>query len=290
MTRSVMFKSPAARETIERWHGRFRDQIGSPVESRTVPTSFGATHVLVGGPESAPPLVILHGALASSAHLLVELRDLLKHFRVYAVDVIGQSVKSADVRLRVDNDDYGHWLVQVVDGLGLQTFRLIGVSWGGFVAQRFTKVAPQRVEKLALLVPAGMVGGSGWDGFWKMGWPMTLYLMSPTPARLRKFASALLSTLDDDWMPYIGDSFRSYRLDMKVPAHSKPEEFATLAAPVLVIAAEHDISFPGQVVLDRAKQLFKSPDLELLKGSQHSPPTTNEFRSWMGERLTKFFS
>ena len=97
MTRSVMFKSPAARETIERWHGRFRDQIGSPVESRTVPTSFGATHVLVGGPENAPPLVILHGALASSAHLLVELRDLLKHFRVYAVDVIGQSVKSADV-------------------------------------------------------------------------------------------------------------------------------------------------------------------------------------------------
>lgn len=287
---SVMFKTPAAREKIAQWHDTFRGRVRAPLESRTVKTRFGDTHLLVGGPEGAPPLVMLHGALASSAHLLRELEGLLQHFRVYAVDVIGQSVKSADVRLRVDNDDYGLWLADVLNELRLPKVRLIGVSWGGFVAQRFTAVAPERVEKLALLVPAGMVSGSGWEGFWKMGWPMTLYLMAPSEQRLKKFGASLLTTLDDEWLPYIGDSFRSYRLNMKVPMLSKTDEFEKLAAPVLVIAAEHDVSFPGQAVLARAKQLFKAPELELLAGSQHSPPTTDEFRGWMSQRLSRFFS
>ncbi|PZR16165.1 MAG: alpha/beta hydrolase [Archangium gephyra] len=286
---SVMFKSPAAREKIEQWHQRFRERIPAPLESRTVGTRFGDSHMLIGGPASAPPLVVLHGALASSSHLLLELSALLKTFRVYAIDVIGQSVKSADVRLRVDNDDYGTWLGEVLDQLKLEKVRLIGVSWGGFVAQHFTAVAPERIEKLALLVPAGMVSGSAWAGFWKTGWPMSRYLLSPSPTRLRKFAQGLLTTFDDDWLPYIGDSFLIYRLNMKVPSLSKPEEFKHLTAPVLVIAAEHDVSFPGQAVLERSKQLFKAPDTELLRGSQHSPPTTAEFRAWMGERLTTFF-
>jgi 2-hydroxy-6-oxonona-2,4-dienedioate hydrolase len=286
---SVMFKTPAAREKISKWHDTFRAHIRAPLESRTVSTRFGDSHVLIGGAENAPPLVMLHGALASSSHLLRELEPLLVNFRVYAVDVIGQSVKSADVRLRVDNDDYGMWLGDVLDQLKLEKVRLIGVSWGGFVAQRFAAIAPERIEKLALLVPAGMVSGSAWAGFMKMGWPMSMYLMSPSEKRLKKFAAGLLTTLDDEWLPYIGDSFLSYRLNMKIPKLSKPEDFAKLTAPTLIISAEHDVSFPGQAVLDRSQQLFKNPDTELLKGSQHSPPTTDEFRAWLGERLTKFF-
>ena len=286
----VMFKSPEAREKIARWHDTFRAHISAPLERRTVSTRFGDTHVLVGGPADAPPLVLLHGALASSAHLLRELTLLLESFRVYAVDVIGQSVKSADVRLRVDNDEYGQWLRDVLDALALPRVALLGVSWGGFVAQRFAALAPERLTRLALLVPAGMVSGSAWSGFWKMGWPMTRYLLSPNATRLRAFAAGLLTTFDDEWLPYIGDAFLSYRLDMKVPRRSRDGEFAQLTAPVLVVSAEHDVSFPGVAVLARAKQLFKAPETELLVGSQHSPPTTDEFRAWLGRRLTLFFS
>ncbi len=286
---SILFKSSEGRATIERWHQRFRAQVPAPLESRRVSTRFGETHALVGGPADAPPLVMLHGALASSAHLLVELAALLPHFRVYAVDVLGQSVMSADARLRVDNDDAGAWLGEVLDGLGLQRVRLIGVSWGGFVAQRFAAVAPTRVERLALLVPAGVVGGSGWKGFTRMGLPMTLFLMAPTPARLDRFAAALLTTLDDDWKPYLGDAFTHYRVATKIPALSRDGDFEKLDAPVLVVAAEHDVSFPGQKLLDRARQLFREPQTELLAGSQHSPPTTPAFRAWMGQRLLDFF-
>lgn len=35
-------------------------------EERDLPTDFGVTHVIVSGPESAPPVVLLHGAAATA--------------------------------------------------------------------------------------------------------------------------------------------------------------------------------------------------------------------------------
>jgi hypothetical protein len=44
---------------------------------------------------------------------------LLGSFRVYAPDIIGQSVKSADARLPLEGPACGQWLVDVLDALGL---------------------------------------------------------------------------------------------------------------------------------------------------------------------------
>ncbi len=56
-------------------------------------------------------LVVLHGALASSAHVLGELAPLLERFRVHAVDIVGHE-----------------WLVDVLDGLALARPHVVGVS------------------------------------------------------------------------------------------------------------------------------------------------------------------
>ena len=286
-----IFRSPQATAVIASWFERFRAKLSAPTESRTVATRFGDTHVLVGGPADAPPVVLLHGALASSAHVLVELAPLLERFRVYAVDVIGQSVKSADARPSVANDDYGRWLEDVLDGLALPRTHVIGVSWGGFVAIRLAAIAPQRIERLALLVPAGVVSGSAWKGLTRIGIPMLLYRMFPSERRLEAFLRNLLTTPGDDWMPYLGDAFRSYRMDMRVPALAKPEELAGLTAPVLVLGADLDLSFPGPALLARARALF--PNLagaELLKDCRHCPPTTDAFRRALAGQIEAFLA
>lgn len=288
---STIFRSPEARARVEAWHERFRAKLATPVTSRTVPTGFGETHVLVGGPADAPPLVLLHGAMASSAHVLGELEPLMRDFRVHAVDVLGQSVKSADVRLRVDGDEYGRWLKEVFDGLGLARAHVVGVSWGGFVAVRLAALDGARIERLALLVPAGLVKTPPWLGFTRMGWPMLKYRLFPSEARKREFISNLLTTTTDDWLPYLGEAFDAYLLDMRVPMLAREPELAGFHAPTLVVAADDDASFPGDAVLARAKALF--PGLaatELLTGCKHSPPTTPEFRAWLSGRLAAFFS
>jgi len=94
-------------------------------------------------------------------------------------------------------------------------------------------------------------------------------------------------------LPFIGDAFQSYDLrKMSVPRLSKTEEFAKLSVPVLVIGAEQDVSFPGRAVLARARQLFDKPqqlETGLLAGVNHSPPSTDTFRAWLGERFNRFF-
>lgn len=283
-----LFKSAQAKTTLVEWHERFRARL-PPTESRTVATRFGATHVLVGGPESAPPVVLLHGALASSAHALHELAPMLDHFRVYAVDIVGQSAMSADARPSVANDDYGQWLCDVLDGLGLPKANVVGVSWGGFVAIRLAASAPERIEKLALLVPAGMVKSPVWEGFVRMGWPMSLFMLSPTEKRLRAFVRNLLTTTDDDWVPYLGDAFRCFNLKMTVPALAKVEELRAFHAPTLVLGADRDVSFPGHKLVARAREVFPSlVDSEVLEDCNHCPPTTDAFRSWLSNRLGDF--
>jgi pimeloyl-ACP methyl ester carboxylesterase len=283
------FRGEQARSVLLRWYEHFRNRLKVPTESRTVRTRFGDTHVLVGGPETGPSVVVLHGALASSAHVLHELAPLLERFRVYAVDIVGQSVKSADARPSVSNNDYGAWLTDVLDGLSLQRTHVVGVSWGGFVAIRLAASAPERIDRLALLVPAGVVNGSPWDGLLKVGLPMMLYRLSPSERRLKAFVRNLLTTTDDDWMPFLGDAIRACNMEMRVPALAKPEELTRLKAPTLVLGADLDVSFPGQKLLARAPELFPAlTDQELLKNCLHCPPTTDAFRRWLSERISGF--
>lgn len=283
------FRGEQARAVLSQWFDRFRGRLRVPTESRTVDTRFGAAHVLVGGPETGPSVVILHGALASSAHVLHELAPLLERFRVYAVDVVGQSVKSADARPSVSNNEYGEWLRDVLDGLGLECPHVVGVSWGGFVAIRLAALAPERIRRLVLLLPAGVVNGSHWDGLTKIALPMMLYRLSPTQRRLEAFVRHLLTTTDDDWAPYLGDAVRAFNMDMRVPALARPEELQRLKAPTLVLGADGDVSFPGQRLLARATELFPSlADQELIRDCRHCPPTTDAFRRWLSERISGF--
>ncbi|MBX3252330.1 MAG: alpha/beta hydrolase [Myxococcales bacterium] len=287
-----MFKNAEARVRMASWYDRFHARIPSPTASRVVQTRFGDTHVLVGGPDDAPPVVVLHGALASSAHALVELAPLLERFRLHAVDVIGQSVKSADARPRVDNDDYGHWLADVLDGLELSCARVVGISWGGFASIRLAAAHPARIEKLALLVPAGLVGSPAWDGWVRVGWPMTKYVLFPSEARLRAFMKNLLTTPDDrEWVGFLGDAFRAYNLSMKVPALARPEDLSAFTAPTLVLAADRDASFPGAALLQRAREVFPNlAESELIPNCNHCPPTTDDFRAWLAQRIGAFLA
>jgi pimeloyl-ACP methyl ester carboxylesterase len=283
------FQGEEAKAVLQQWFERFLARVGAPTESRRVATRFGETHVLVGGPPGAPSLVLLHGALASSAHVLGELAPLLQRFRVYAVDIVGQSVKSADARPSVANNEYGEWLRDVLDGLALPRAHVVGVSWGGFVAIRLAAVAPERIERLVLLVPAGVVTGPAWAGLTRIALPMLLYRLSPSEARLRAFVRHLLTTLDDDWAPYLGDAVRSFQMDMRVPALARPAELAQLRAPTLVLGADGDLSFPGERLLARASELFPTlADRELLQDCHHCPPTTDAFRAWLSRRIGDF--
>ena len=199
-----IFKSDEARARLAEWYDKFLAKIDGPVERREVPTAQGPSHVLLAGDPANPPLVCLHGSLASSAHLLSELTTLLARYRLILPDLPGQSVKGPQVRMSYKDDSLARWVVEVLDGLGVGTFDLLGVSWGGFAARMTATFIPDRVRKLVLLVPAGVVTGPVWKGITQMAIPLTLYKLFPSERRLKRFFTPLFTTWDDDWAGYMG--------------------------------------------------------------------------------------
>lgn len=285
----VTWRDDAGRQRLDRWFVHFMHRIPAPVESREVPTRYGATHVLIAGRPDGPPLVVLHAMRTGSAFLVSELVPLLDRFRVIAPDQPGQSVRGPQVRLRLDDDSHAQWLLDVCDGFGLGAIDLLGVSWGGFIARQTASVAPQRIRRLALLVPAGVANGSHWTGLVKMALPLLRYRLRPSERALRRLLEPLFTTWDDGWAGYTGTAVLDMPFDMRIPPLATDAELRRLTMPVLVLGAAEDISFPGGAVVRRMCDLVPHAQGEVIAHSRHCPPTTPEFRQWLAGRLAAFF-
>ncbi|MBA2116769.1 alpha/beta fold hydrolase [Bremerella alba] len=287
--KSCLFKTEAGRDRLDQWYERFLAKTVPPVDSVFVPTRHGENHVLVAGPEDGQPLVVLHAMRTGASFILAELGPLLTQYRVYAPDLPGHSVRGLDMRLPLTDDSSADWAADVMDGLCLDSAHLLGVSWGGYIARATASQRPERVKHLALLVPAGIANGSHLTGLMKMAWPMIRYQFSPNDANLRRLLSPLVSTWDDDWGNFIGCAIRDLKMDPRIPPIATDEKLKNLPMPVLAIVGEEDISFPGKLIEQRLRTLLPTAEIDVLPDCKHCPPTTPEFRQWLGERLTKFF-
>ena len=283
-----IFKSKEARERQEDWYQRFLDRADRDTKSTSVPTSFGESHVLIAGDASKPTLVCLHAMLTSSAHLLSEIRLLTKHYHLILPDIPGHSVKAIPERLSFASNDHIHWLEEILDHFKLEEVKLFGVSLGGYIAHVFASKYPERISRLALLVSAGIVQASVIKGLMSMALPMIKYKMNDSEENLKNVTNFLLSEWDDDWGYFLGDSMNDFITPKSIPPLASDEDLQNLTMPVLAIAAEKDISFPGEPLIERVKAHIPSVETELLEGARHCPPTNEEFRDWLAQRFIQF--
>src|SRR5437867_11807001 len=67
-------------------------------EHLRVPTREGETFVVACGPADAPPLMLFHGSGANASMWMGDVAAWAQHFRVYAVDMLGEPGFSAPSR------------------------------------------------------------------------------------------------------------------------------------------------------------------------------------------------
>ena len=128
-----------------------------PYEEVDVRSRFGTTHVVICGPKTAPPLVLLHGYMATLTMWWPNIAAFSKDYRVYAIDVMGQPSKSRPSEPIGSVADFVSWLSATLDALELDRVFLLGMSFGGWLALNYAVAAPQRVRKLVLLSPGGLL-------------------------------------------------------------------------------------------------------------------------------------
>jgi pimeloyl-ACP methyl ester carboxylesterase len=96
-----------------------------------------------------PPLVLLHGFLCDSRCWRPQLADLSDTFRLIAWDAPGAG-SSSDPPDTFTTTDWAQCLVGFLDLLGVEAAQILGLSWGGILAQEFYRSYPDRVLSLVL--------------------------------------------------------------------------------------------------------------------------------------------
>ena len=157
MKKTSIFKSDTGKKEIISFYDSVLNHWPVPYETITLPTQHGDTFVLVCGKETAPSLLLLHGAASNASSWIGDILEYSRHFRVYAIDIPGEPGKSDENRPSYQDLSYAEWLHDVYHGLKIQKSLLLGISQGGWTALRFATRFPEQVEKLVLLTPAGIV-------------------------------------------------------------------------------------------------------------------------------------
>jgi 2-hydroxy-6-oxonona-2,4-dienedioate hydrolase len=249
---SSSFRTSEAEAAAAALYEQNLTRLGPPAESRTLPTRFGPTHLLVAGPPDGPPLVAIHGLWDNAAHHLSRIRPLADHYRLYALDTLGQSVRSAPHR----ENAYGHWLCDVLDGLRLQRPAFIATSFGAGVLLRLAAVAPERIRRAVLVVPASIAHGPRWQMLVKLALPILRYRLRPDRERLRAALAPLMAEPDDGFTELAAAVLPHLPVRPETPPLAYPQELKAFFSPVLLFAAKDDLLFPADRVIPRAHQLF----------------------------------
>ncbi|MGZ6039316.1 MAG: alpha/beta fold hydrolase [Phenylobacterium sp.] len=151
-----IWRSDAGREAVLERYGQFLAYWPIANTHRRLVTSQGETFVVASGPEDAPAVLLLHGSMANTTSWLGDVAILAQHFRVYAIDMIGEPGFSAPARPPLGSEAYAVWLDEVLAALGVARAALVGISLGGWLALDYATRRPELVSALALLCPGGV--------------------------------------------------------------------------------------------------------------------------------------
>lgn len=102
-----------------------------------------------------PPLLVIHGFMASSICFEDILEDLSKKNMVYLVDVIGFGFSDKNPKLDYTRGSIAKTLLEFMEAEGIHSFNLLGHSMGGEIALNMVLDSPKRVKKLMLVSSAG---------------------------------------------------------------------------------------------------------------------------------------
>jgi pimeloyl-ACP methyl ester carboxylesterase len=117
------------------------------------PRRAGSVRYYVGG--EGEPLLLLHGLAGSTGNWVELLPDLLKRYRVLAIDFPGHA-GSGRLPRGATTTDFAAVAATVLETEELGPVLVAGHSFGGLVALRLAQSRPELVRGLMLVSPAGI--------------------------------------------------------------------------------------------------------------------------------------
>ncbi|CAI7973401.1 Alpha/beta hydrolase [Frankia sp. Hr75.2] len=275
---STIYKTEAGGNEIQRRYAEILNGWPVPAEHLHLSTREGETFVVVSGPPGAPPLLLLHGSGTNAAIWMSDVPAWAEHFRVYAVDLIGEPGLSAPARPPLNSEAYALWLDDVLGALGITRTAVVGASLGGWLALDYATRRPDRVDHLVVLCPGGL-------GKQKMGWLPKAILLRPFGKWGRRKTLKTVAGIDFSTIQTAAglDTSRTQEfIDyvMLTAAHFKPrierlplfsdDALHRLTMPMLVIVGERDAMLDSHETAQRVAHTVPHATVTILPGVAHS--------------------
>lgn len=265
-----LFTSEVGRKEILNLYDQKLSALQIQYTYKVVETSFGKTNIIITGKDTNPPILVIHGSNGCAPVALETYVHLNKKFQVFAIDVLAQPNKSANNRLSMKDNSYGTWINEVITKLEIQDVTMAGFSFGGLVILKTLLTNEKNIKQVFLSAPAYVVNGNPLRALFKIFIPMKRFMKTKKQKYIEKFLFEVFTERDEFAMQYLSKVFSHFKMDFTpVPVISK-KEANTIQTPITIIAAKHDIIFPGVKMIKRAVQIF--PSLKktiLLPDSKH---------------------
>ena len=256
-------------------------------QSRSTIVSGYRIHYYVLGPETGPPLVLVHGLGGQAADWLKLAPFLTKAgFRVYLPDLPGYGESERPANFSYSIPDEASILEGFLDAAGLKQVDLGGWSMGGWIVQRVASDHPDRVRRLLLFDSAGLYAKPDWN---------TALFTPKTPAELDQLDVLLMPN------PRVAPGFiardilrKSQRnawvihraLDSMLTGRDVTDSLLPdLKMPVLIVWGAEDRITPLSEG-EKIHKLISQSQLEVIAGCGHLAP--NECADRIGPIVVKF--
>jgi pimeloyl-ACP methyl ester carboxylesterase len=201
------------------------------------------------------PVVLIPGFASGAWSWAWQTADLAKHFRVITFDPRGISNSASRAGGELSIEQLADDVEDLLDTLAIGSAHVVGISFGGFVAQEFAIKHPNRIDKLVLActsfggpnhVPAApevYAAFGSTDGL-------------NSPERIRRYLSMAFSPAFADVSPDTVERFCTLREQNTVPEDiyrqqliaatrfNVEERLGQVKAPVLVVTADKDMVVP----------------------------------------------
>jgi pimeloyl-ACP methyl ester carboxylesterase len=241
-----------------------------PYQEVNISTRYGKAHVTVSGPKTGKTLVLLHGLNATSAMWYPNIEALSKEHRVYSIDFLLDPSKS-DYNEEAENvEAVMSWHDDIFEKLNLDTFSLVGVSRGGWLAVNLASSRKYHIEKLLLLSPA--------QTFTWMPHSMDMfknvsYSLLPKRKKFREILQTLSSNVDNIEQAFIDLHFiatKNAKLStfMVQMRPFSDEKLQSLTMPTLLLIGDDDL-FNKEKSLEKAKELIPNVQTKKIANSGH---------------------
>jgi pimeloyl-ACP methyl ester carboxylesterase len=197
--------------------------------------------------------------------------------RAYLIDAVGDLNKSVATRPLSSPRHVSAWLQEATTALGVSRSVIVAASIGAWMGTHYAMEHPERVERLVLVAPAGIV--SSQHPRWLASAMLTCAVM-PRPDRLRAFVASMAapegrSRLEEEpWRTVVEQfatgipTFRT-RLNEAKPTRCDVARLADGSQPMLVLIGQEESLHDGQLMAGRFRGRLPRARVELIPGASH---------------------